>query len=75
MRRDFKAFVKQYPAAVKERDHERDMGGGSELWDLYQSQGGLQETYWGEDSFNIKDRKGIKWGLRYSTLWNRQMYS
>ena len=43
-------------------------GGGSELWDLYQSQGGLQETYWGEDSFNIKDRKGIKAGLKVFDL-------
>lgn len=64
---DFKAFVKQYPAAVKEIV-KGIWGGGSELWDLYQSQGGLQETYWGDDSFNIKDRKGIKAGLKVFDL-------
>lgn len=64
---DFKAFVKQYPTAVKEIV-KGIWGGGSELWDLYQSQGGLQETYWGEDSFNIKDRKGIKAGLKVFDL-------
>ena len=64
---DFKAFVKQYPTAVKEIV-KGIWGGGSELWDLYQSQGGLQETYWGDDSFNIKDRKGIKAGLKVFDL-------
>lgn len=64
---DFKAFVKQYPTAVKEIV-KGIWGGGSELWDLYQSQGGLQETYWGDDSFDIKDRKGIKAGLKVFDL-------